>query len=456
MSSPPCRQDIALSRIADRPGYVDVMLTYQCESDVSELQPHLPKSARVKSIKGFSRSGQKCIWDGTTEMPMITFEMSVGEGGPAGRDKVDTGEWALLQAPQLKLKYQLSQSFSSISDLGNLGRSESFEDMVDRRYHVHDQGISSSDGAVMYLGPYDLHSRYAGGEEIQLVVPAAASLDENPKDILDAVEKTALDLDLRGAEDEVLGAAAPTEPVSWGPAGQKRGKNGFWVRDSSSLNKPNSTWIHEYIHTRQEFDVTRETMWLVEGTAVFFATYSAHQQGLISDADFQRTLNPSMHEGDVLSSPRQGWSSSHTPYKKGARVTAWLDRRIRKETDGKVGFDGVFRAMNLHEGQLTHEEFVEFVASSMGMSKSDQGFREVERDIESYVRGPDVPGTVGPPGSDPLPESEVGSTDPGVVIEDILEGLNGGDGTFDEGQIFSDENLDEDLFSPDDLFLGDS
>ena len=453
MSSPPCRQDVALSRIADKPGYVDVMLTYQCDSNVTRLTPHLPQSATVKSTKGFDRNGRRCVWDGRTELPTVTFEMAVSEGGPAGRDTVDAGGWALLGAPRIRIEYQLSGTASSISDLERIMRGRSLGDLVERRYHVHDQGIASADGAVVYLGPYDLYKGHAGGEEIRLVVPAAASLREDPEDILDALERAAIAMDVRGKEERVVGVAAPTEPVSWGPAGQKRGKNGFWVRDSSSLDQPNSTWIHEYAHTRQAFDVLPETKWLVEGTAVFYATYQAHQQGLISDADFQRSLNSSMHAGDVLSSPRRGWSSAHTPYKKGGRVTAWLDRRIREETDGMVGFDAVMRAMNLHEGELKHEDLLEFVAAAMGMSKTDMAFQAVERDIESYVRGSDAPDTVGPPDSEPLPESEVGASGAGIIIEDVLEELTGVDGTFEEGDVFTVETLDDDLFTPDELFL---
>lgn len=474
MSSPPCRQDIALSRIADQPGYVDVMLTYRCSSEVTGLTPYLPESADVNSTKGFRQAGRKCVWDGTTELPTVTFEMEVTEGGPAGRDTVDTGNWALIQAPRIRVTYQRTRSATTTTDFGEVGAGgiaeEFFGDSsrfpeqffgqsgspLERRYHVHDRGIVSEDGAVVYLGPHDLYTQQVGTQEVRLVVPVAASLAEDPSDILSALERMALSMGVRGKNDTVIGVAAPTEPVSWGPAGQKRGKNGFWARDSSPLDRPNSTWLHEYVHTRQEFDARPETMWLVEGTAVFYATYHAHRQGLITDADFQRALNTSMCADDVLASPQRGWSSAHTPYKKGARVTAWLDRRIRDETDGSVGFDGVFRAMNFHDGGLTHDDFLDLVAAAMGLSRSSRRFGDIERDIELFVRDSEAPDTVGPPGSDPLPESEVGTTGVGIAIEDVLEELVTADGAFEESNVFTAESLDRDLFDTDELFVDES
>jgi len=186
---------------------------------------------------------------------------------------------------------------------------------------------------------------------------------------------------------------------------------------------------------------------------VFFATYAAHQQGLVSDGAFQQSLNTHRTADDVLANPQGGWSSAHTPYKKGARVAAWIDRAIRDETGGRNGLEAVVRGLNLQSDRVTHDDVLNLVASAMGRSRSNPGFREIERTIERIVRGPNVPDTVGPPGSDPLPPEEIDRFGSEIVIEDFIKELLDGGGKFDEGVVFDEDSLDPSLYETDELFL---
>jgi hypothetical protein len=252
---------------------------------------------------------------------------------------------------------------------------------------------------------------------------------------------TASRLDVHGANDRVLGVAAPNQPVSWGPAGQQRGASGFWVRDDEPLAVPNSSWLHEYVHTRQQFDLVPETTWLTEATAVFFATYHAHEQGLISDAEFQQSVNPSVCAGDVLSRPESGWSSVHTPYRKGSRVAAWLDRRIRELTDGAQDLHAFVRELNLREGPFDHTTLVEVLETSTGFSTTAPSFEPLREEFDRFTSTQSVPDTVGPPGQDPLPESELGTPEfvtSGWSLESVLDEFE---------RATEDVNLDDTLAS---------
>jgi hypothetical protein len=105
---------------------------------------------------------------------------------------------------------------------------------------------------------------------------------------------------------------------------------------------------------RQAFRTTRETRWLVEGTATYYAALLSLRQGLIDFDEFRRHLlvgTAPRNSQAVLADPGT-WSSSRAEYRKGALVVGELDRRARRSSGGWRSFQWVFSRLNAHDGRV--------------------------------------------------------------------------------------------------------
>ncbi|WP_256307780.1 hypothetical protein [Halobellus litoreus] len=460
-------QNIALSRARDEHGYVDASVVFEIPSNVGRVSVQVPPWTTVDSVRGFDRrsGSQQFVWTGGASRP--TLELTVPAEKPtlgaAGTTMVDVGEWAIIEAPNLLTQWR------------HRGEEPTFE----RRLVVDDEGIASSDGGLVYLGPHREHTRRAAGQRIRLVEPRAASLRESPRDILDALAHAARELRVSGRDEEVVGIAAPTRPVNWGPGGLHAGGNAFWARDSSRLDKPNSTWIHEYVHTRQEFGTDASMKWIVEATAVYYATQLTYERGGISDGQCHAALNTSTCATDALGTP-VSWSSAHVPYRKGSRVVSWLDRQIREYSTATLA--DVLASMNrLSDGSITDppmlsgalddddeavgfEDFKRLVAAAVGSEPGGRTFRPIESGLDSAVTSSSVPEATSPPGvgdvsGEPVADPAA-ATDATELLDDAFgerygEEVVEGDGRIDEGTVFGDDGDGGSLIEESDIFGGD-
>jgi hypothetical protein len=449
-----------MSRIQEQPGKIEATVAFEIPSTVTQLTVATPPGTTVDGATDFRRSGAgQLVWERTTNSPQISLTISVQRnvrGG--GRTTADTGNWAIVEAPQLATQWQHRGGAPT----------------VERKIVLKDRGVASNDANLVYLGPHMEFERDVGGHRIRLIEPRAASLQESPREILEALEFAATELPLEGHNDEVLAIAAPTQPVNWGPGGLHAGGNAFWARDSARLDKANSTWVHEYIHTRQEFSVDPQMKWFVEATAVYYATRSIYKEGRISDKVYHAALNPSRCENDMLAAPRR-WSTAHVPYQKGSRVAAWLDKQLRSK--GFSTLADVFRLMNqVSDGNVTdpssiHQQFADGNAIGYDQFKqllkktTDRGpysndFDHLQSTMDSVVTGNEIPDETPPPGlteipDGPLPETGM-PTDVTEVLEEALgeefrEELLKGDGRIEESVVFGD-GADGGLIEDDDMF----
>ncbi|MFD1599542.1 hypothetical protein ACFSBX_11305 [Halobellus rarus] len=457
------RQNIALSRAREERGYVDASVAVDIPSNVSRVSVQVPPWTTVDEAQGFDRQSgsQRFVWTGAADRPTLklTVPAEKPRPGAAGTTTVDVGEWAILEAPNLLTQWR------------HRGEEPTFE----RRLVVDDEGIASSDGGLVYLGPHREHTRRAAGQRIRLVEPRAASLRESPDDILDALAHAARELRVSGRDDEVVGIAAPTRPVNWGPGGLHAGGNAFWARDSSRLDKPNATWVHEYVHTRQEFGTDASMKWIVEATAVYYATRLTYERGVISADECHAALNASTCETDALGAP-VSWSSAHVPYRKGSRVVSWLDRQLREY--GTATLADVLASMNRYsDGSITDpttlsevidggtdaigfRDFKRIVAAAVGDEPGSRSFRPIEKQLNSAVNSAGVPGETSPPGvsdvsSDPVAEP-VAATDATELLDEAFGERYGNevveaDGRIDEGTVFGDGD-DGSLIEESDVF----
>lgn len=460
---PRLTQDIALSRLRHRSGYVDASVGFDVPTNVSRLSVQVPPWTTVDGTRGFrQRSGSQYVWSSGTGRPSLDLTVPAEKPrlGGAGTTMADVGEWAILEAPNL------------LTQWSHRGEEPTFE----RRIAVDDDGVASNDGSLVYLGPHREHTRRAGGQKIRLVEPDSASLRESPSDILDALAHAARNLRVSSQADEVVGIAAPTRPVNWGPGGLHAGGNAFWARDSSRLDKANNTWVHEFIHTRQEFSTEASMKWIVEATAVYYATLLTYERGAISDGECYSALNTSMCSGDALGMP-MAWSSAHVPYRKGSRVASWLDRQIRAESAATLA-DVVDSMNRLSDGSVTDpamlsgllgdddeaisfDDFERIVAAAAGLDYDSRQFRSVAAELESAVRGSSVPDSTSPPGVGEVAGDAVAEPPGAPAADELLDEAFGerhgeeiveGDGRIDEGTVFGGDEDEGGLIDESDFF----
>jgi len=177
-------------------------------------------------------------WDGETEAPSLTYVMdandTVDEQGPIATDGtyrfVDTGGWALVQAPRLTATWSYTGQFSG-------------QVRIERENVVDGEGAASR--TMAFLGPHEEHVHEGVDGRYRLIVPDAADLGVLPDDVFAVFDAAATALRVGAADDEVFAVAAPTGEVSWAVRGLQTGDADLWVRDEETLETPDDVWTHE-------------------------------------------------------------------------------------------------------------------------------------------------------------------------------------------------------------------
>lgn len=350
-------------------GTVYLTADHNLHPDLTSLSLTFPDFVTVDATEGFAQTGKhQWKWNERTQQPWLRLVVDVNRTKTGNYNFVDAGSWALLNYPPIAASWRYTGQ--------DIER--------EKTYTIEQEGVASSDGNMSFIGRHEEHTFTGGGQKIRLVVPAEASLSDSLTNIRASLSHAADHLSVGSRDDEVLIVAAPST-VNWGPAGLQRGANGCWVLDSSLVGSPGNTWLHEYIHTRQEWERSHSTEWLIEGTTNYYAALLTFQQGRISFSEFYRYITTNQDSGSILVNPGT-WTSSNAHYTKGRRVTAALDLEIRKQTDRESTFEDVFRKVNIVDGSLKYEVFEEIVVGIAG--------RELKSWLETYVTDagqPEIP-----------------------------------------------------------------
>lgn len=331
------------------PGEVRTRVRFTVPEGVTSLTARLPADVTVTGADGFRRRApRRYEWTQTTDRPSITMTVPAnvtiqrGRGASATEGVVfaDTGEWALIRAPRLA-----GLTYSGLGDRATIHR----EQVVN--------GSGAAGEEILFLGPVEAYSRETGGQRLRLVVPAAADLRESPEAILDALAAANRALTFGARDDRVFVVAAPTDGVSYASTGLQRGDSDIWVRDVQRLDTPENVWVHEYIHTRQDYRGTDRTRWTLEGMADYYAASRTLQRGRINYSQYRRHLSIGARGryGDVVLANQSTWAGTTANYWKGALVFAGLDRRIRIESDGEATLQDAIRRAQTRSGTALNE-----------------------------------------------------------------------------------------------------
>ncbi len=349
--------EVRLHQLSERPGRIAVELRYATPDRLESLEVQLLDDPTVESTEGFTTGSDGTLtWDGRTDDPTATYTLAVNrtldESGPiAGSGSytfVDTGEWALVQQPRLSHRWS-SRGAVEIAR----------ETTVD--------GPGAAGGRIAFLGEHETVTHEAHGQRFELIVPDAATMAEEPEDVFDSLSHASDALRVDDRDDRVFLVAAPTGDVNWGVRGLQTGDADGWVRDSERLDEPSNVWIHEYVHTRQDYEPTEQTKWFTEASATYYAALFALEQDRIEFDRFRNRLSAgrnSRYADAVLSEPST-WPDG-TNYDKGALAAAEIDRRLRLATDSGATLQTPFRRMNERADPVEQTDFLSTIGDAGG------------------------------------------------------------------------------------------
>ncbi|WP_254279854.1 peptidase [Haloarcula marina] len=351
------RQTQTYALTPERPGDVSVAVAYEIPDRVVGLTTAMPENATVTGWDGFTRVNETHFrWDGNTPTATIDFRIdpnrTVDRSGLETADgeyiAADAGEWALISRSRTPTGWRY------------IG-----QDPVVFEQNVTTDGPGAAGDQLVYLGPVQTYERTANEQTFRLAVPERATLTESPDEILDSLTNASDALRVGDRDETVFVVAAPTGEVAWGVRGLETGGSDFWVRDAERLDTAENVWIHEYVHTRQTFETTRDTRWLTEGTAVYYAAMLTLEQERIDFAEFRDTLADGQRDvyADVVLADPATWTANAN-YVKGPLVAGRIDGEIRTTTESESTFQETVRVLNGVNQPVTQEVLLASVERS--------------------------------------------------------------------------------------------
>jgi hypothetical protein len=131
----------------------------------------------------------------------------------------------------------------------------------------------------------------------------------------------------------------------------------IWVLSKLPLTSHQSTWTHEYIHTRQCYILSESLEWFSEGSATY---YTARYQENLKEKSFlvgnTSQFFAANYTGSSLEKP-QNWAYK-TEYNRGAKLSLYIDYHLQEK-----GFSlkKLSRWMNSKESRLQEEQFYTYI-----------------------------------------------------------------------------------------------
>ncbi|MFU1780901.1 CARDB domain-containing protein [Haloarcula japonica] len=365
------QQTQTYARVPEQPGEVEVTLTYEVPDRVIDLETHVPAEATVTETDGFERVNESVYeWDETTDTATISYRTNpnrtIEKSGPEGAEgrylSVDTGDWALLTRSLTPTRWRYTG-----------------QDPVRYNRTLRTAGPGAAGEEIVYLGEVATFEETAHNQTFTLAVPERATMTASPISVLDSMANASNALRVGDRDEQVFVVAAPSEAVDWGVEGYQIGDADMWVQSGQSLDTANNVWLHEYVHSRQAYETTRETRWTVEGWATYYAAVLTLEQDRIGFDEFRTQLAAGGRPvySDVALTDRSSWTSDAN-YRKGALVAGRADVHIRSATDRNKTLQTVFQSLNGYRDPVTQSQFLTEIEAAGGASVRNTTATETE------------------------------------------------------------------------------
>jgi hypothetical protein len=377
------------NRLPDTTGRMAVQVEVNLPPSITRFKMAIGDMGTIQEMNGFEqKTGEyKWRWTQSERTPTITYSIETDKvNQEAGFPIIlDSQSWSLasIEHPDVAFRYR----YEGV---------ETDPGWAERIALQDKQGFAG--GHMALLGSStEVFQKRLGEQTLNLVIPDVTQkngLDQSRTKIVQTISAAAADFQV-GARDSTLNLIVTTDPLREGSGYTIKNNrreyrdtpDDFWVHQGSKINSPTNAWVHEYIHTRQEFVLSREMQWLDEATATYYAGYLTWEQGRISYSTFAEYFRMEDDAEAQLIRP-SSWQTSGVGYTKGSRVIAGLDAKIRQETDGRKSFEDVFRRLNSQRNEITYFTFKQLIADVVG--------RDLGGWLDQFVSKanvPKIPGT---------------------------------------------------------------
>ncbi|MFB6255524.1 MAG: hypothetical protein ABEH58_02160, partial [Haloplanus sp.] len=317
------------------------------------IDPALRDSDRltITGATGFVERSESARWrwergESEIETPSVRMRYAVNRSSDVhgGLNFVDAGAWALLKPPDPVLDGYRSR----------WGRAA-----FDRSVGVAEGETGYATPEMVYLGPHERTNGTRGGQEFVVVTPAAAATT-NVSAVLDALgaANRLYNVPRREARAVVFIGPDPLRTGGLAPG------DSLWVH--ADRPPDSQVYVHEYVHTRQEFETTRRMHWIVEAQAAYYDELLLLYRGTTTYRRFHAQVSTARGATRRLAPANRTAYIIAADYTKGARVLAALDAKIRAASERNASLADVFRRLNRHEGRVSYADFEDAVAAASG------------------------------------------------------------------------------------------
>jgi hypothetical protein len=318
----------------------------------------LTAGATHRATSGAERAesaSERIRWDGRSKSLRTSF-VPAGDPAADGTLRVQGGDWAFGPVPPLVVAWIPEGS-------DRMHQIEPFEDSARPRVDVSAENGGYVGEKYALVGTVRSQRVETVNGTVRLLVPGDVSTRVDSDAIPPALSSIAAEFDDGGGPTDAVVFVLPST-VRPGGATFLSADEG-WVNADSALHTANNVWFHEYVHTRQQFELGPRMGWFEEASAEYFGARLATETGYASNVDRELYWLGRTRTESTLTRPST-WTDSSVPYHRGALVLATLDDEIRTRTDSERSLENVFRQLNRHEGVVTYEVFVATVSEVAG------------------------------------------------------------------------------------------
>lgn len=269
---------------------------------------------------------------------------------------------------------------------------------------VHLETLADLRGLPIAAGAFHVRAREAAGRRVQVAVRAGHPA--SPDQIADGVQALVeAGIRLAGASlpERVFAGidvgGGPSLPL-WAAAGRPQHQASFWVANGAGPEGDPGLWGtlgHELAHSWQlAFHISSYVgmgQWFAEGLTNYLGYRFAHEAGLYSDQQLAEAFTRDLREyREIRALPEDAWLRGTLGYSEGTLRGLVLDVELLRATDGRAGFDDLYRLLlERHVGRTLTHELVREALVELGGDRLGGVYDEVRTaspvEIAPYLEG---------------------------------------------------------------------
>ncbi len=351
------------AEIEPEEGIARVEIELRGEDLPSRVVLHLDPGRHLSpsSERGLDIDGDKAIWRPSGPLARLRYRFVIKEKKTSGRfDSYINDDWSILRSDEMippmavtAPKTLKSRAWLQFELPPDWSVAAPYEQDGENRYRLVDpgRGLIRPKGWLM-LGRITSRSDVIDGIETRIAAPRGE--DIRLQDTLAFLNWVLPEVTAVFPEfPERLLVVTAREPM-W--LGGLSGTRSLFMHGSRPLVSGNrtSSLIHELVHVATGIHGDKESDWIVEGLAEYYAVNLLYRSGGMSEKRYQETLDELAQwgsEADSLLVER----SSGAVTARAVGVLEHLDRQIRKASGGRACLDDVARELAAARGRVSLE-----------------------------------------------------------------------------------------------------